>query len=105
MSKISPKRTARRGRLFPQYKFPPEEIARRNALRETFYKHCRAVFEQVRPELIDNYYNWFIVIEPDTGDYIIDADEEIAAEKARQKHPNKKLGAFRLNETGACGKI
>ena len=105
MSQVSPKRTARRGRIFPEVNFSPEEIARRRAELDNFYKRCRPIFDHVQPELIKDHYNWFIVIEPDSGDYFIDPDEEVAAQKARQKHPNKELGMFRLNETGACGRI
>ena len=105
MTQLSSNRTPRRGRIFPEYTIPPEELARRKAELDAFYQRCRAIFERVRPELIANHYNWFIIIEPDSGDYIIDADEEVASEKARQKHPHTKLGAFRLNETGACGRI
>lgn len=105
MSQVSSKPTSRRGRLFPEFNFSPEEIARREADRQAFYKRCRAVFEQVQAELIKDYYNWFIVIEPDSGDYFIAPEEEVASRNARQKHPGKDLGMFRLNETGACGRI
>ncbi len=105
MSKVSPKRTARRGRIFPEVNFSPEEIARRRAELDNFYKRCRPIFDRVQPELIQDHYNWFMVIEPDSEDYFIDPDEEVAAQKARQKHPDKELGMFRLNETGACGRI
>ena len=30
------------------------------------------IFERIRPELIDEYYNWFIAIEPDSEEYVID---------------------------------
>ena len=99
------KRQARRGRIFPEHNWSPARIARERADREAFYKRCRTIFERVRPELIDNYYNWFIVIEPNSESYVIDADLEVASQKARQQHPNTKLLTFRLNATGACGKI
>lgn len=105
MSQASSKRPARRGRLFPEYTIPEEELARRQAELDDLYKRCRVVFDQVQPQLIKDHYNWFIVIEPDSSSYVIDADEETAYEKARLQYPNKRLGAFRLNETGACGRI
>ncbi len=97
--------TPHRGRIFPEYIIPPEELARRQAERDAFYQLCYVIFERVRPELIDEHYNRFIIIEPNSGDYFIDTNEEVAIQKARQKHVRGMLGTFRLNETGACGKI
>ena len=105
MTQTSKKRTARRGRIFPDFNLPSEEIARRKAERETFGRRCRVVFDRVKPELIEDYYNWFVIIEPNSGDYFIDPSDEVATEKARQKHPDAWLGTFRINETGACGLI
>lgn len=105
MSNISSKRPARRGRLFPEYTIPPEELARRKAENEAFYRRCRPIFDRVQPKLIKEHYNWFIVIEPDSEDYFIDPNDEVAAQKARQRYPNKELVTFRLNETGSCGMI
>ncbi|MBW4494849.1 MAG: hypothetical protein KME26_17555 [Oscillatoria princeps RMCB-10] len=105
MTQTPEKRTPRRGRVFPSHNIPPEELARRQAELEAFGKRSRAIFERVRPEVIDGHYNWFIVIEPNSGDYFIDVAMEDATQKACQKHPHSKLCAFRLNETGACGQI
>lgn len=96
---------ARRGRIFPERTLSPEELAKRRAEREAFRKRCRAIFERVRPELIDKHYGWYIAVEPDSGDYFIDQDIEIASQKARHKHPNSVHCAFCLNETGATGRI
>jgi hypothetical protein len=54
---------------------------------------------------MSDYYNWFILIEPNSGDYFIDGDEDKAVEKARQKYPTGWLMTFRINQTGACGMI
>ncbi len=105
MTQTSKKRTARRGRIFPDFNLPPEEIARRKAERETRYLQTRPIFEKVKPELIADHYDWFMIIEPNSGDYFIDVSEEIAEQKARQKHPDAWLVTFRINETGACGLI
>ncbi|HAG81607.1 MAG TPA: hypothetical protein DCL61_10660 [Cyanobacteria bacterium UBA12227] len=99
------KRPIRRGRIFPNYTIPPEELAKRQAELDARYQHCRPVFERVRDELITDHYNWFMIIEPNSGDYFIDPDEDIADQKARQKYPSGWLVTFRINETGACGKI
>jgi hypothetical protein len=105
MSQLSSNRTARRGRVFPERQLSPEEKARRKAEDEVFYRRCRVIFERVQPELIKAHYDWFIVIEPESGDYFIDLDETLARQKARAKHPHAKRLIMRLNETGTCGRI
>lgn len=105
MTESKPKPPARRGRIFPERTLPPEELARRKAEDEAFYQRYRAIFERVRPELIDKYYGWYIAIEPESGDYFIDADKEVAHTKALHKYPNADHRVFCLNETGATGRI
>ncbi len=60
------------GRIFPEFTIPPEELARREAER-----NARVVFNRVRSELINDHYNWFMVIEPNTGDYFVHFTERI----------------------------
>lgn len=106
MTEAIPQKPARRrGRIFPERTLPPEELARRKAEREVFHQRCRAIFERVRPEWIEKHYGWYIAIEPDSGDYFIDEDKEVASLKAREKHPNAVHCMFCLNETGATGRI
>ncbi|MGG6263345.1 hypothetical protein ACQ4M3_03200 [Leptolyngbya sp. AN03gr2] len=69
------------------------------------YERGRSIFEKVLPELMGIYYNWFILIEPDSGDYFVDMDELNALTKARQKHPQSVFAIFRLNETGNTGRV
>jgi hypothetical protein len=103
ISKISKQRV----RLLPERTLSPEEIAKRKAEREAFHRRCRAIFERVRPELIDKHYGWYIAVEPDSGDYFIDRSIEVASQKARDKHPNARHGIFclRVNESGTTGRI
>ncbi len=105
MTHLTSKHPPRRGRLFPENDPPPEEKARRKAEQELFYQRCKVIFEQVRPKAIAECYNWFIIIEPDSGEYFIARDQMIALQKAREKYPHKLFAAFRLNETGICGRI
>jgi len=65
----------------------PEEKARQKADGEAFGKRCEEIFQRVYPELVTDHYNWAIIIEPDSGDYFIDPDEEVASQKAHQKYP------------------
>ena len=84
---------------------PPEEIARRKAEDEKFGRRCWEIFQQVYPKLVKEHYNWAIMTEPDSEDYIVDPDPEVAFEKIRQKHPTARIMEKRLNETGCVGRI
>lgn len=84
---------------------PPEEIARRKAEDEEFAQRCREIFWRVYPELVKEHYDWFILIEPESGDYFIDPDREVASRKGHEKHPKAVMLMKRLNETGTCGRI
>jgi hypothetical protein len=105
MNQLTPKQPARRGRIFPELTLSPEELARRKAENEAEYQRYRAIFERVRPELIKEHYGWYIAIELNTGDYLIDQDKEVAHKKARDKYPNADHCVFCLNESGATGRI
>jgi hypothetical protein len=105
MTHSPPKKIAHRGRLFPEIQWSSEEKARRKAENEVFHQRCRAIFEKVCPALIKQYYGWYIAIEPESGDYFIDVDQEVASQNAREKYPNAVHCMFCLNESGATGKI
>jgi hypothetical protein len=105
MTQISYNRTPRRGRVFPELQLSAEEKARRKAEDEVFYQRCRIVFDRVQPELIKDHYDWFIVIEPESGDYVIDVDETVARQKAREQFGDTMRLMMRINETGSCGRI
>ncbi len=102
---LSSNRVPRRGRVFPENQLSPEEKARRQTEDELFSQRCRMIFDKVKPELIQDHYDWFIVIEPESGDYFIDPDENVARAKAFEKHPDKMRLIMRLNESGTCGTI
>jgi hypothetical protein len=86
---------------------PPEELARREAEKNELGLRCRAIFERLRPELIDQHYNWFIAIEPDSEEYLIDPTLLGIVQKIKEHYSDKNvmLTAFRLNESGVCGRI
>ena len=94
-----------RGRLFPEYRIPEAELVRRRTEKEMRVKRYQEIFDRIQPELIEKYYNWYIAIEHESGDYFCDRDEGEAVKKARQKYPKAMLGIMRVNETGTCGKI
>ncbi|BAZ14042.1 hypothetical protein NIES4071_58820 [Calothrix sp. NIES-4071] len=105
MTESVQKPRARRGRIFPNLQISQEELARRTAEEEAFSERCEIIFQKLLPELIDQYYGWYIAIEPDSGDYFIDKDKETASLKARQKYPNVIHHMFGINETGVSGTI
>jgi hypothetical protein len=105
MSQQPTRHPVRRGRIFPDHTIPLEELAKRKAERQERYQRCRQVFDKVRDELIAEHYNWFMSVEPNSGDYIIDPDEDVLMKKSRQRFPSCKLVIFQINETGACGMI
>jgi len=98
-------RQARRGRLFPEIQWSPEKIAQSKAENEAIYQHCKRIFERVKPEYVQTYYNWFIAIEPNSEEYFIDKNEDVATQRLCQKHPQAIPVLFKINETGACGTI
>lgn len=98
-------RTARRGRIFPEIQWTEEQKAQREAEREAFYQRCKPIFDKVKSELFKTHYNWYITVEPDSGEYFIDKDLEAVWRKCHEKYPGKIHHTFRINETGACGTI
>ncbi len=105
MTQLSSNQTPRRGRVFPERQLLPEEKARRQAEWEEFNQRCQVIFERVQATLIKEHYDWFMFIEPDSGDYFIDPDEIVVRQKAREKHPDQLCLILRVNETGVCGRI
>jgi hypothetical protein len=105
MTLITSNSSHQQGRLFPKFTIPAEELAKRKAEKNARRQRYQEIFAKASLELIDNYYNWFIVIEPNSGDYFIDPREEVAVQKAREKYPHGMIGIHRINETGACGSL
>jgi hypothetical protein len=107
MTQLSQKRQALRRRISPERVIPPEELARREAEKTELGLRCRAIFERLRPELIGEHYNWFIAIEPDSEKYLIDPTLLGIVQKIKEHYSDKNvmLTTFRLNESGACGRI
>ncbi|MEG4807154.1 hypothetical protein QUA82_04890 [Microcoleus sp. F8-D3] len=107
MTQLSEKRKALQGRISPERSIPPEELARREAEKTELGLRCREIFERIRPKLIHEYYNWFIAIEPDSEEYLIDPTLLGIVQKIKEQYGDKNvmLTTFRLNETGTCGRI
>ncbi len=102
---LSDGKPSRLPKRFPARQISSEEKARRQAENDAFYQRCRTIFGRVCPQLIEEHYNWYIIIEPDSESYVIDSDEMVAIQKIRKQHPQRKVLIMRLNETGTCGRI
>ena len=105
MTETKPTRQVRRGRIFPKIQWSEEKKAQWKAERAERRQRCEVIFNRLQPELIKTHYNWYMAIEPESGDYFIDKDEEVATQIARQQHPKAKIVMFVINETGVSGRI
>ncbi|MDY7008886.1 MAG: hypothetical protein SWX82_34505 [Cyanobacteriota bacterium] len=91
----------RHTRLFSGPILPLEEIARRKAARAKFANRFRVVFEKLRPQLMEKYYNWFIAVDPDSEEYSINSSLEGLVKKIRYRFYLKKTFARDIKkETG-----
>lgn len=97
----------RRTRILPPSAIAPEELRRRQEQRHALAMRCRAVFERLRPQLIETHYNWFIAIDPDTEQYLIDQNLQKLTQQISHSYGDTevKLTIFRLNDTGTCGRL
>jgi hypothetical protein len=105
MTEAKSTRKLRRGRLFPHIQWSPQKIAQWKAETEALYQRCQVIFDRLQPELIKTHYNSYIVIEPDSENYIIDSDKMAILQKVRQTYPNTKTFLFQINEKGIPGTI
>jgi len=71
----------------------------------SFIKRCRAVFEEVSPQLMQNYAGWFIAIDADSGEYFLDADHKLAKQKALAKYPDGMISTLQLVEKGVGSQV
>ena len=105
MTEAKTTRVVRRGRLFPEIQWSEEKKAEWKAKQQAFYQRCKPIFDRLQPELIKTHYNWYIAVEPDSGDYFLDKDEIVVMQMSRQKYPTSPFYLFRINETGVSGSI
>ncbi len=98
-------RVTRRGRIFPEIQWTEEQYAQWKAKQDEFYQRCKPIFDRVQPSLIKTHYNWYMAVEPESGEYFIDMQEMNAIQMSRQKHPKSPVFVFKINETGIAGTI
>ncbi|MBD6616226.1 hypothetical protein FNW02_10360 [Komarekiella sp. 'clone 1'] len=98
----------RRTRILPASILATEEARHRQEQRDALAMRCRAIFERLRPTLLETHYNWHIAIDPETEHYLIDQTLLGITQKIRDAYGNTnevKLTIFRLNDTGTCGRL
>ena len=96
----------RRSRIVPPTPTDPEVIQREQEAQQALEEQCRPVFERLRPTLRETYPNWFIAIDPDTEDFLVDPTLRGLTVKISQTRKGKTIPMiFRLNDTGTCGRI
>lgn len=105
MTEAKHTRVARRGRIFPEIQWTEEQFAQWKAKQDEFYQRCKPIFDLVQPELIKTHYNWYMAVEPESGEYFIALDEMTAIKMSSQKHPKCPVFIFKINETGVAGTI
>ncbi|MDB9418459.1 hypothetical protein [Microcystis aeruginosa] len=70
MSQITSRKVPLGSSIFPhQHRLSAEEIAKIEAEDKALARRCREIFDRVYPQLAGEYYDWFIVIDPESGDY------------------------------------
>lgn len=106
MFEKQPIKVPRGSRISPShFSLSLEEQAKVEAKNEVFAQRCREIFWRVYPELVEKHYNWFILIEPESGDYFLAPDEATASQTGHDKYPKSIMLMKRLNETRTCGNI
>jgi len=61
-----------------------------------YVARARAIYDGLLHELTGNYPSLYIAIEPDSGDYFLNADKDLAQQSARQKHPGRLICTFQF---------
>ena len=74
---------SRRSRVLPKSRVTPEEWQRRKIQRQEVGAQCRNIFERLSPQLIEKHYNWFIAIDADSENYMIDPKLEGLLQQVR----------------------
>ncbi|WP_414553218.1 hypothetical protein [Anabaena sp. CCY 0017] len=97
----------RRSRILAPSVIAPSDLDHRREHSNTLALQCRAVFERLREHLIETHYNWFIAIDPESENYLIDQTLPGLTQKIRHSYDDTdvKLTIFRLNDTGTCGRL
>lgn len=69
------------------------------------YQKARQIFDRVYPELQRDFEEWYIIIDPITEQYHLFASELEMFDTLRLNPPPGNFIAFRLTESGSCGRV
>lgn len=105
MTETNETNTARRGRIFPEIQWTTEQLAQWKAKQDEFYQRCKPIFDNVQSSLMKTHYNWYMAVEPESGEYFVNKDEMSAIKMSREKYPKSPVFVFKINETGVAGTI
>lgn len=97
----------RRTRILPPSPVDPAEVQHERSQQRALALRCRPLFERLRSSLIETHYNWFIAIDPDSEQYLLDPTLKGITQQIRHAYSGNevKLTIFRLNDTGTCGRL
>jgi hypothetical protein len=99
---------SRRTRILPPSPIPASEKNRRTEQSDALANQCSEIFERLHPQLIEDYENWHIAIDPDTEQYLLAPTLDEIIQKVSSIYGNTgevKVTIFRLNDTGSCGRL
>ncbi len=68
---------------------------------DEFVEKAKAIYEQLKPQLLPHYKGWFIAIDPETGDYELGKTTMEARQKLQERHPNKVFYLMRVGYRAA----
>lgn len=96
-----------RGRILPLSSIDPEVVQREQSNQRALALRCRPLFERLRPSLIETHYNWYIAIDPENEEYLLDKTLIGITQQIENNYTGDeaKLTIFRLNDTGTCGRL
>ena len=96
----------RRTRIVPPAPADPQVVQREREKQRALRERCRPVFERLRPTLREIHPNWFIAIDPDNGEYLLDPTLRGITQQISQANSGNTIRMiFRLNDTGTCGRL
>jgi hypothetical protein len=98
----------RRTRIRPPHAIATAERQIDSLQREMLAHQCRVLFDRISPQLMTSHYNWHIAVDPETEKYLIAPTLIEITQQIKNTYPDPasvKLTIFRLNETGACGRL
>lgn len=84
------------------------ELERRHQKLVEFAQKCSALYEQLKPQLLEQYPGWFIAVNPYTQSYWVDETETGLSEQLDRQFMDSKdpqVTVYRLAEVRATGTL